>query len=154
MLYDSSVGSVTYGFIVLSADSSCRILSLGNEESQYYMGVHLSFFYLHGYFQVTFINFWTPHPLSDCSPEWHSHFRLHIVAQWCYWWWFSTSRALTKHGLIKHVIASALHWRMISCSTTGWWKTQGWTQGHFPSSCGILVWSLNHICLKILHVQW
>lgn len=93
---------------------------------------HLSFFYLHGYVQVTFIHFWMPHPLSDCSPEWHSHFRLDKVTQWCYWWWFSFSRALTKHGFIKYVMASLIHWSMIFCSTTSWWKIKGWRQGHFP----------------------
>lgn len=57
MLCDSSKSSITYDFIVQSADSSCRILSLENEESQYYIGGHLSFFYLCGYIQVTFIRF-------------------------------------------------------------------------------------------------
>lgn len=34
MLCDSSTSAVTYDFIVRSADGSCRILSLGGEESQ------------------------------------------------------------------------------------------------------------------------
>lgn len=105
----------------------------GKRESQRYIGGHLSFFNLHGYIQVTFIHFWIPHPLSDCSPEWHSRFRICIVTQWCYWWWFSFSQALTKHGFMKYVIASVLHWSMIFHSTTSWWKIQGWRQGHFPS---------------------
>lgn len=49
MLCDSSISSITSNFIVQIADSSCRILSLGNQESQCYIGGHLSFFYLHGY---------------------------------------------------------------------------------------------------------
>lgn len=34
MLCDSSTSAVAYDFIVRSADGSCRILSLGGEESQ------------------------------------------------------------------------------------------------------------------------
>lgn len=52
-------------------------------------------------------------------------FQITYFAQWCYWWWSSFSLALTKHGFIKYVIASVLHWSMIFCSTTSWWKIQG-----------------------------
>lgn len=131
MQCDSSMGSITYSFIVQSADSSCRILSLGNEQSQCYIGGHLSFFWSAWIHLSHLHSFLSTSPLV-CSPEWHLHFKWHIVTQWCYWWWISFSWALTKQGFIKYVSASVLHWSMIFCSTTNWWKIQGWRQSHFP----------------------